>query len=96
MTRRDQVPSNAYEQVLRGMVATPEAKISEIQLLDEDQQKKVLTQWNDTSEGANVQEAVSPYTRFVRSRRGELTGLHDELAGSADALARLRSQIEAL
>ena len=37
-----------YEQVLRGMVAAPEAKISEIDLLDEERQTTLLEEWNDT------------------------------------------------
>ncbi len=41
--------SALYEQVLRGMVATPDAKISEIQLLDESSQAKTLVTYNDTA-----------------------------------------------
>ena len=40
-----------YAQVLRGMVANPEAKISEIELLSETEQQKLLTEWNPTPSG---------------------------------------------
>jgi small GTP-binding protein len=44
----------------------------------------------------SIQESVAPYSRFVRSRQEDLTGLHDEVAGLGDSLARLKSRIEAL
>ena len=41
--------SSLYEQVLREMVNAPEVKVSDLKLLDEGKQAKVLTEWNDTA-----------------------------------------------
>lgn len=67
--------SGLYEQVLRGMVATPDAKVSEIQLLDDSRKTKVLNEWNETASeyptGALLHELVAESA----STRGEDTAV---------------------
>ena len=43
-----------------------------------------------------IDEAIAPYTRFIRSERDRLTGTHDELTRIRDGLSRLKAQIEDL
>ena len=43
-----------------------------------------------------IDEAISPYTRFVRAERDRLTEVHGELKAVEEALVRLRSRVEAL
>jgi hypothetical protein len=43
-----------------------------------------------------IEEAIAPYTRFIRAERGRLTAHRDELAGLAAELDGLRRRIEAL
>jgi small GTP-binding protein len=43
-----------------------------------------------------IDEAIGPYTRFVRSERDRLTEVHGELKSVDEALVRLRSRVEAL
>ncbi|MBA2760192.1 MAG: hypothetical protein H0U38_10955, partial [Chloroflexia bacterium] len=41
-----------------------------------------------------IDEAVAPYTRFVRSSQGEMERMRDDLDGIRNELASLRHQIE--
>jgi hypothetical protein len=41
-----------------------------------------------------INEAVAPYTRFVRAERDRLTETHDELTRVREGLARLKAQVE--
>ncbi len=41
-----------------------------------------------------IREAISPYTRFVRARREQLTGLQRDLAALDNSLQKLRAEIE--
>ena len=43
-----------------------------------------------------IEEAIGPYTRFVRAEREKLTAVHGELKQVADDLVRLRARVEAL
>ena len=43
-----------------------------------------------------IEEAIAPYTRFVRAERSRLTESQTELSGLRDGLAGLRARIEAL
>jgi hypothetical protein len=43
-----------------------------------------------------INEAVAPYTRFIRAERDRLTETHDELTRIQAGLARLKAQIEGL
>jgi small GTP-binding protein len=43
-----------------------------------------------------IDEAISPYTRFVRAERDRLTEVHGELKAVDESLVRLRSRVEAL
>jgi small GTP-binding protein len=43
-----------------------------------------------------IEEAVGPYTRFVRAEREKLEGLRDALLGSKGALETIRAKVEAL
>ncbi|HEX4962986.1 MAG TPA: dynamin family protein [Thermoanaerobaculia bacterium] len=43
-----------------------------------------------------IDEAIGPYTRFVRAERDRLTAAREELAAASQGLARLRSRVEAL
>ena len=43
-----------------------------------------------------IDEAIAPYTRFIRAERDRLTETHDELTRIQDGLARLKAQIEDL
>jgi uncharacterized protein YlxW (UPF0749 family) len=43
-----------------------------------------------------IKEAISPYTRFVRSERDKLTEIQSELTGSQRVQARLRAEIDTL
>jgi small GTP-binding protein len=43
-----------------------------------------------------IDEAIAPYTRFVRAERDRLTAMRGELATTAAGLARLRQRVEAL
>jgi small GTP-binding protein len=42
-----------------------------------------------------IKEAISPYTRFVRSERERLTGVRDELRRIRDGLQRIKSELAA-
>ena len=41
-----------------------------------------------------IDEAVAPYTRFIRAERDRLTETRDELTRAQGGLARLKAQIE--
>jgi hypothetical protein len=43
-----------------------------------------------------IDEAIGPYTRFVRAERDRLTEVHGELRTVDESLVRLRSRVEAL
>lgn len=43
-----------------------------------------------------IDEAIGPYTRFVRSERDRLTDVRGELKGVGEGLVRLRARVEAL
>jgi hypothetical protein len=43
-----------------------------------------------------IDEAIAPYTRFVRAERDKLTGVRGELKEITEGLARLRAQVETL
>jgi hypothetical protein len=43
-----------------------------------------------------IEEAMSPYTRFVRAEREKLTAVRTDLKRIADGLARLRDAAKAL
>jgi len=43
-----------------------------------------------------INEAIAPYTRFVRAERDHLTETHDELTHIREGLARLKAQVEAM
>jgi chromosome segregation ATPase len=43
-----------------------------------------------------INEAIAPYTRFVRAERDRLTETHDELTHIHEGLARLKAQVEAM
>ena len=43
-----------------------------------------------------IEEAIAPYTRFVRAERERLTEVRGELRGVDEGLVRLRSRVEAL
>jgi chromosome segregation ATPase len=43
-----------------------------------------------------IDEAVAPYTRFIRAERDRLTEARDELTRIQEGLARLKAQIESL
>jgi small GTP-binding protein len=43
-----------------------------------------------------IDEAIGPYTRFVRAERDRLTEVHGELKAVDEALVRLRGRVEAL
>jgi hypothetical protein len=43
-----------------------------------------------------IQEAIAPYTRFIRAERDRLTGVRNDLSRIDESLARLRAQIEAM
>ena len=43
-----------------------------------------------------IEEAIAPYTRFVRAERDKLTQVRGELKEITDGLARLRSRVEGL
>jgi hypothetical protein len=43
-----------------------------------------------------IEEAIAPYTRFVRAERDKLTGVHGELKEITEGLARLRARVETL
>jgi small GTP-binding protein len=43
-----------------------------------------------------IEEAVGPYTRFVRAEREKLEGLRGALLGSKEALQTIRAKVEAL
>ncbi len=43
-----------------------------------------------------IDEAIAPYTRFVRAERDKLTEVRGELEGVNQGLVRLRSRVEAL
>jgi hypothetical protein len=43
-----------------------------------------------------INEAVAPYTRFIRAERDRLTETRDELTRIQEGLARLKAQIESL
>jgi small GTP-binding protein len=43
-----------------------------------------------------INEAIAPYTRFVRAERDRLTETHDELTQIREGLARLKAQVEAM
>ncbi|HWM94057.1 MAG TPA: dynamin family protein [Thermoanaerobaculia bacterium] len=52
---------------------------------------------SEIDEGARrIDEAIGPYTRFVRSERDKLTEVRGELAGVDQGLVRLRARVEAL
>jgi small GTP-binding protein len=43
-----------------------------------------------------IDEAIAPYTRFVRAERDRLTGAHGELSEVTQGLVRLRARVEGL
>jgi small GTP-binding protein len=43
-----------------------------------------------------IDEAIAPYTRFVRAERDKLTGVRGELKEITEGLTRLRAQVETL
>lgn len=43
-----------------------------------------------------IDEAISPYTRFVRAERDKLNGVHGELQQVHEGLVRLRARVEAM
>src|SRR6185436_13097237 len=43
-----------------------------------------------------IEEAIAPYTRFVRAERTRLEGAHGELEGLQRALVALRQRVTAL
>ncbi len=43
-----------------------------------------------------INEAIAPYTRFIRAERDRLAETRDELTGIKEQLARLRAQIKAM
>jgi small GTP-binding protein len=43
-----------------------------------------------------IDEAIAPYTRFVRAERDKLTGVRGELKEITEGLARLRARVETL
>jgi uncharacterized protein YPO0396 len=43
-----------------------------------------------------IDEAIGPYTRFIRAERQRLTELRGELQSVGDGIARLRARVEAL
>ena len=45
---------------------------------------------------ARINEAIAPYTRFVRAERERLEGARGDLGGVGEALARLRGRVEGL
>jgi small GTP-binding protein len=55
-------------------------------------------QFDDEIEGSvrRIDDAIAPYTRFVRAERTRLTGSRDELAGLKSGLDTLRQRIERL
>ena len=43
-----------------------------------------------------IDEAIGPYTRFVRAERDRLAAASQELGAASEGLARLRSRVESL
>jgi small GTP-binding protein len=43
-----------------------------------------------------INEAIAPYTRFIRAERDQLHQIHDELSRIQEGLGRLKAQIEAM
>jgi hypothetical protein len=43
-----------------------------------------------------INEAIAPYTRFIRAEHERLTGSHDEMTRIREGLARLKARIEAI
>jgi hypothetical protein len=58
----------------------------------------LTSQFDREIEGSvsRINEAIAPYTRFVRAERERLEGARAELHGAGEALARLRARVEAL
>jgi len=58
----------------------------------------LTSQFDREIEGSlrRIEEAIGPYTRFVRAERDRLTTAHDELNAVDQGLVRLRSQVEVL
>jgi hypothetical protein len=58
----------------------------------------LTTQFDREIEGSarRIDEAIGPYTRFVRAERERLNELRAQLGDVHGGLARLRSQVEAL
>ncbi|MDF1754990.1 MAG: amino acid adenylation domain-containing protein [Verrucomicrobiales bacterium] len=67
--------SKLYEQVLRAMVATPDAKLSEIQLLDKSEESKVLLEWNDTAADYDRDALLHELVAESASKRDEDTAV---------------------
>ncbi len=63
--------NDLYERVLRGMVANPEARLSEIDLLDETEKRRLLTEWNAT-------DTDSPRERLLHELVADAAALHAE------------------
>ena len=57
--------------------------------------KKILEEI-DLESLHRIDEAIAPYTRFIRAERDRLTETHDELTRIQGGLARLKAQIEDL
>ena len=45
---------------------------------------------------ARIQDAIAPYTRFVRAERGRLASAREDITRSAEELSRLRARVEEL
>jgi len=43
-----------------------------------------------------IEEAIAPYTRFVRAEREKLNNVHGELKEVTEGLTRLRARVETL
>ncbi len=58
----------------------------------------LTTQFDREIEGSlrRIDEAIGPYTRFVRAERDRLNTAREELGTASQGLARLRSRVEAL
>ncbi|MDF1812116.1 MAG: amino acid adenylation domain-containing protein [Verrucomicrobiales bacterium] len=67
--------SALYEQVLRAMVKSPNARISGIQLLDEDGETKVLEEWNETASAYDKDALLHELIEDSAAKRDEDTAV---------------------
>ena len=69
-----------------------------IAALRESLMSSLTSQFDREIEGSlrRIDEAIAPYTRFVRSERDHLTTAREELNAVTQGLVRLRSRVESL